>query len=46
MSWAGENILLDALPSKDRAFSIKEFAKGRFCHIRFEVRVSPTWYGQ
>jgi hypothetical protein len=46
MSWAGESVLLDALPSKERASSIKEFAKGRFSHIRFGVRVSPTWYGQ
>jgi hypothetical protein len=42
---AGESVL-DALPTKDRASSIKEFAKGRFSHIHFGVRVSPTWYGQ
>lgn len=46
MSWAGESILLDALPSKDRASSSKEFAKGRLCDIRFGVWISPTWYGQ
>jgi hypothetical protein len=46
MSWAGENILLDALLFKDRASPIEEFAKGKFCHVSFEVRVSPTWYGQ
>jgi hypothetical protein len=45
MSWAGENIL-DALPSKDRASSIEEFAKGRFCHISFGVWVAPTCYRQ
>jgi hypothetical protein len=46
MFWAGETILLDACPSKDRASSVEEFAKGRFCHISFGVRVTPTWYGQ
>lgn len=44
MSWAGENILLDDLPFKDRASSIEEFAKGKFCHISFGVWVAPTWY--
>jgi hypothetical protein len=46
MSWAGKSILLDDLPFKDRASSIEEFAKGRFCHISFGVRVAPTWYAQ